>query len=80
MFFTDGKGGIQERLPHHRRSLLVAIPGLKRLLGCCKLQDVNPYDYLQDFLERLPEKPINRPHELLPPNCKPAKLNIKVGN
>lgn len=48
------------------------------LLGSCKLQDINPYDYLQDVLERLPEHPINRLHELLPPNWKPAKINSEV--
>lgn len=44
------------------------------LLGSCKLQDINPYDYLQDMLERLPEHPVNRLYELLPPNWKPAKV------
>jgi transposase len=45
------------------------------LLGSCKLQNINPYDYLQDVLERLPEHPVNRLCELLPPNWKPAKVN-----
>jgi transposase len=48
------------------------------LLGSCKLQDINPYDYLKDVLERLPQHPINRLHELLPPNWKPAKINTVV--
>ncbi|MEQ9385135.1 MAG: IS66 family transposase [Imperialibacter sp.] len=43
------------------------------LLGSCKLQDINPYDYLKDVLERLPEHPVNRLHELLPPNWIPKK-------
>ena len=50
------------------------------LLGSCKLQDINPYDYLQDVLERLPEHPVNQLHELLPPNWKPAKVDTAVGN
>ena len=37
------------------------------LPGSCKLQNINPYDYLQDVLERLPKHSINRLHELLPP-------------
>ena len=50
------------------------------LLGSCKLQDINPYDYLKDILESLPEHPVNRLYELLPPNWKPAKVNTIVGN
>jgi transposase len=42
------------------------------LLGSCKLQNINPYDYLQDILQRLPEQPMNRLAELLPPLWKPA--------
>jgi transposase len=37
------------------------------LLGSCKLQGINPYDYLLDVLQRLPEHPVNRLSELLPP-------------
>lgn len=50
------------------------------LLGSCKLQDINPYDYLQDILERLPEHPVNQLHQLLPPNWKPAKVTTVVKN
>jgi hypothetical protein len=42
------------------------------LLGSCKLQNINPYDYLSDVLQRLPEHPVNRLAELLPPLWKPA--------
>lgn len=42
------------------------------LLGSCKQQGVNPYEYLLDILQRLPEQPVNRLVELLPPNWKPA--------
>jgi transposase len=45
------------------------------LLGSCKLQNINPYEYLQDVLERLPEYPVNRLCELLPPNWKPANIS-----
>ncbi|MEK6482572.1 IS66 family transposase [Catalinimonas sp. 4WD22] len=44
------------------------------LLGSCKLRNINPYDYLKNILERLPEHPVNRLHELLPPNWKLAKV------
>ncbi len=42
------------------------------LLGSCKLQNINPYDYLLDVLQRLPEHPMNRLTELLPPLWKAA--------
>lgn len=53
-------------------------PGAQRtaivysLLGSCKLQGINPYDYLLDVLQRMPEHPVNRLVELLPPLWKPA--------
>lgn len=48
------------------------------LLGSCKLQDIDPYTYLKDILERLPEQPVNRLKELLPPHWKPVKVAIEV--
>jgi len=48
------------------------------LLGSCKLQDINPYEYLKDVLERLPEHPVKRLHELLPPSWKPVKVNTEI--
>jgi transposase len=44
------------------------------LLGSCKLQNINPYDYLIDILQRLPLQPVNRLQELLPPFWKPANI------
>jgi transposase len=41
------------------------------LVISCKLQGINPYEYLQDLLERLPNQPINRLEELLPLQWKP---------
>ncbi|UZR96301.1 transposase domain-containing protein [Chondrinema litorale] len=40
------------------------------ILGSCKLHQINPYEYLQDIFERLPEHPINKINELLPQNWK----------
>ena len=40
------------------------------LVGTCKLNDVNPYEYLKDVLEKINNWPINRIHELLPHNWK----------
>ncbi len=48
------------------------------LLGSCKLQGINPYDYLLDVLQRLPEQPMNRLAELLPPLWKPAGAETAV--
>ncbi len=38
------------------------------LLGTCKLNDVEPFSWLRDALTRLPDHPVNRLNELLPPN------------
>ncbi|MDO1451943.1 IS66 family transposase, partial [Rhodocytophaga aerolata] len=45
------------------------------LLGSCKLQDINPNDYLQDVLQRLPDQPINQLKELLPPYWKKTEAS-----
>jgi transposase len=42
------------------------------LLGTCKLNGVNPYDWLKDVLDKINNWPINRIHELLPHNWKLA--------
>jgi transposase len=36
------------------------------LFACCKLNDVDPAEWLEDVMIRLPEHPINRIEELLP--------------
>ena len=40
------------------------------LLASAKLNDLNPFLYLYTILQRLPQHPINRIHELLPYNFK----------
>lgn len=47
------------------------------LLGSCKLHDVEPYAYLKDILERLPDHPINEIDQLLPHRWKPRKTDQK---
>ncbi len=42
------------------------------LVISCKLQGINPYEYLQDILERLPNHPINQLDQLLPSKWKSA--------
>jgi transposase len=44
------------------------------LLGSCKLQGINPKEYLMDVLQRLPDLPVNRLRELLPPFWKPVNI------
>jgi hypothetical protein len=44
------------------------------LLGSCKLQGINPYDYLLDLLQRLPELPVNRLTQLLPLSWAPTPI------
>ncbi len=38
------------------------------LLSTCKMKDIDPYIWLVDVLERIPNHPINRIEELLPQN------------
>ena len=38
------------------------------LLGTCKMNGVNPLEWLTDILGRINEHPINKIHELLPHN------------
>jgi transposase len=40
------------------------------LIGTCKLNDVNPYEWLKDVLDKLNSCHINKIHELLPHNWK----------
>lgn len=46
---------------------------LYSLLGTCKMNGVNPSDWLKDVLERIPAHPINRIRELLPHNWRPTQ-------
>ncbi len=39
---------------------------LYSLLGTCKLNDINPFDWLKDVLTRIGKHPINKVQELLP--------------
>jgi len=40
------------------------------LMGTCKINDVNPYEWLNDVLNKINGWPINKIHELLPHNWK----------
>jgi len=42
------------------------------LIETCKLNGINPYEYLADVLARIPSHPSHRIEELLPYNWKPA--------
>ena len=41
----------------------------------CKINDVNPYEWLHDVFKRLPEHKANKLHELLPQNWKKQQLS-----
>jgi hypothetical protein len=47
------------------------------LLGSCKLHNVEPYSYLKNILERLPDHPIKQIDELLPHRWKPRQEEQK---
>ena len=36
------------------------------LFACCKMNEVEPLEWMTDIMQRLPEHPINRIEELLP--------------
>ena len=40
------------------------------LIESCKLQGVNPYDYILDVLQRISTHPARQVHELIPKNWK----------
>lgn len=40
------------------------------LIGTCKLNNVNPYEWLKDVLDKINSWPVNKVHELLPHNWK----------
>jgi len=39
--------------------------------GTCKALDINPWDWLQDVLQRIPVSPVNQLRNLLPNNWQP---------
>ncbi|MEA2104093.1 MAG: IS66 family transposase [Candidatus Cloacimonadota bacterium] len=41
--------------------------------GTCKRNDINPFDWLKNVLDRIPEHKANKLNELLPQNWKPQK-------
>lgn len=45
---------------------------LYSFLGSCKINNVNPYEWLEDVLNRIPNHPVNKLEELLPHRWKPA--------
>ena len=49
---------------------------LYSLLGTCKLNGVNPYDWLKDVLIRIPTHHINKIQELLPHRWQPLNNNV----
>lgn len=45
---------------------------LYSFLGTCKINNVNPYDWMTDVLNRIPAHPVNKLEELLPHKWQPA--------
>ena len=45
------------------------------LFACCRQHDVDPYQWLVDVLNRLPDHPVNRIEELLPHLWQPLNDN-----
>ncbi len=47
---------------------------LYSFLGTCKINNVNPFDWLRDILRRIPSHSVNKLEQLLPNNWTPAVL------
>ena len=43
--------------------------------ACCKLNDVNPYEWLFDVMKKMPDSPVNQIHQLLPHNWKKQQIH-----
>jgi transposase len=41
---------------------------LYSFLGTCKINDINPFEWLREVLDKIPDYPVNKIHELLPSN------------
>ena len=46
---------------------------LYSFLGTCKINNINPFDWLKDILSRMPSHSVNKLQELLPNNWGPSK-------
>jgi len=51
-----------------------ALATLLTVIEACRLNGINPRDYLIDVLRRIQDHPVNRLHELLPHNWTPQTL------
>jgi len=49
------------------------------LLGTCRMQGINPYEWLKDVLDRVRDHPPDRMHELTPRGWKFARATALVG-
>jgi transposase len=88
LYITDGKLEIDNNLVENairpialgRKNYLFAgshraaqnAAMLYSFLGTCKINNVNPYEWMTDVLTRIPQHPVNKLHELLPHKWKPS--------
>jgi transposase len=88
LYITDGKLEIDNNLVENalrpiavgRKNYLFAgshraaqnAAMLYSFLGTCKINEVNPYEWMQDVLNRIPTHPVNKLEELLPNKWKPT--------
>jgi transposase len=45
-------------------------------MGSCKMQGINPREWLEDTLKRMPEQPMDRLIELLPGHSKVVEAAV----
>ena len=88
LYITDGKLEIDNNLVENairpvaigRKNFLFAgshraaqnAAMLYSFLGTCKINNINPYKWLEDVLNRIPNHPVNKLEELLPHKWRPA--------
>lgn len=75
--------GVRKRLPPSRASSWRSPAGLRAgkratavmsLIHSAKLNELDPYVYMRDVLERLPTQPASRIKEMLPHRCQLASI------
>lgn len=96
LYITDGKLEIDNNLVENairpvaigRKNYLFAgshraaqnAAMLYSFLGTCKINNINPYEWLEDVLNRIPEHKVKKIEELLPHNWKAATSSPQKGS
>jgi hypothetical protein len=61
VFITGTSGRLRQHGAAQRAAMIYS------LLATCRMQNINPYEWLKDVLERMPSYDVKKLAELLPP-------------